>query len=561
MTTSIALIVPGQAVAECDFITGARAAYDIADGLVDVLDRHRKASLATRRRNMNALRYQIQLIENSLWEALSRDYPKFRFRRQDQTIVVSYNTSGTQTVYINPGEVYKIKSWGVNDYYEALDTINRIQSKMFNDSNILNRRWKDDWKRLGNQLVTIDRRHCKGFNESRPGVVILPPPCIPMPPNPPGPELPDYPCPAIPSLGSWSTLDVRNWSIMGWTNSLIAPMLGGLGATGPSITMIAGRELVYYKTPGTNPTKLIWLFHDNNGTARSWFTSYEKLKYIKKFIDAGYAVAAYDSFNRISKRWTLTTVPHTNREVADLLACQKYLAQVGILRRVCTSVVSVNPQTGYETVTQSCNYVGVSQFAVGAGMGGNMATYVAGSLGITKVIVHNAIGATPIVRNASYSAKTMWMLSSNDITISNADAVANYNYLLANNPSLNAQLYTQPGNVLAAASLDAIPNVTTPVSTSIVAALVTSGFINSNGTMTTKYSSANNATRETYLQQTIPALIATVFGADAENYRKYVGDIIEQIRIAFSDNEFSGIQREDDSGLLETERDLTFLAA
>ena len=180
----MALITIGN---ECDFVGGAKSSYESADNIVRVLDKHKRGAVTARRNNMNLLRAKIQEIESNLWEALARDYPKFKFRRQNQTIVVNYAGDGN-VIYVNPGETYKIKSWGVNDYYEALDTINRLQNRLWNNSASLDRRWMDDWKRLDKQLFTIDRRNCKGFIEPSPGPIgINPPICLPKPPNPPGP--------------------------------------------------------------------------------------------------------------------------------------------------------------------------------------------------------------------------------------------------------------------------------------------------------------------------------------------------------------------------------------
>lgn len=564
MTTSISMPARPLAIVECDFVELARSSYDIADGLVNLLSSQRKAKVADRRDSMNSLRYYVQSVENNLWEALARDFPKFKFRRQNQTIVISYNTSG-QTVTIAPGEVSKIQSWGVNDYYEALDTINRLENNLYNNGAVFNRRWKDDWKRLGHQLLTIDRRNCKGFVEPTPGpVVITPPASVPLPPSLPGPQLPKYPCPAIPAQGSWSTRDTRNWSVMGWNNSQVIPMANNLQVGRPSIVTIAGRELIYYspvdvtKTP---TTKVVWLFHGRHESARTWFTDYEKVKYIKKLTDAGFIVVAYDSQNRISRKWALSGAPSNNREIIDLKACQDYLASAGVLKRVCTSVSMLNPQTGQTTISESCSWTS-QQFGVGMHTGGAMASFAASALGLSKVILHNSQGATQIIRNANYNVNTLWMLSANDLGISNSEALDNYSYLQSNKPSLTTALYTQVATKITAAIFDDITNITTPIAEAIISGLTSGGFIDGSGVPTTKYSSANNSLRETYLQVNISAIVAAAFDAQAEDYRKYLADVIEQIRISFSDEEFSGWQRTvPSSSLVLVDRDLAFLQA
>lgn len=519
---------------ECDFVARAKSSYDSGDNLVKVLESQRRGAVTDRRNHMNLLRSHIQLIENSLWEALARDYPKFRFRRQNQTIVINYVDDG-QAVYVNPGETYKIKSWGVNDYYEALDTINRLQNRLWNNTASLDRRWKDDWKRLEKQLSTIDRRNCKGFVEPSPGpIVIEPPRCIPRPPNPPGPELPVFPCPPVPAQGFWSSNDKRNWSVASWNESDLLPGIAGFYVNRPSIATIDGRELVFYRTPGTLPTKLVWLFHGAGGSARSWFTDYEKVKYVKKFIDAGYAVAAYESYNRISKKWTLTVNPDTNREIVALKAAQAYLSSIGLL-----------PQ---------------NQYGVGMSAGGAMVSYAARSLGLAKIVIHNATGVDSIIRNANYTIPTLWMLSNNDLLIPNSQAIDNYNYMVSNKPSVSVATYTQQATKITSQIFDDIPNITTPVAQAIITNLVANGFISSLGAVLNKYILAGRTVRESYLQDTIPTLVSAAFGNDQETYRKYAADIIDQLKISFSDHEFSGWQRTESGGnLVLTDRDLAFL--
>lgn len=527
----MALITIGN---ECDFVGGAKSSYESADNIVRVLDRHKRGSVTSRRNNMNLLRSKIQEIESNLWEALARDYPKFKFRRQNQTIVVNYLGDGN-VIYVNPGETYKIQSWGVNDYYEALDTINRLQNRLWNNTGSLDRRWMDDWKRLDKQLSTIDRRNCKGFVEPSPGpIVIQPPICLPKPPNPPGPQLPIYPCPPVPVQGSWSANDRRNWGVIGWNTSDTFPAFHGWAINRPSINLINGRELVFYRTPGTNPTKIIWLFHGSGGSARSWFTDYEKVKYVKKFVDAGYAVAAYESYNRISKKWTLTANASTNREIVDLKIAQLYLSSIGLLPS--------------------------NQYGVGMSAGGSMVAYAAQPLGLTKVVIHNAIGPEVIIRNANYNADTLWMVSNNDLIIDNSPANDNYNYLSTNRPDLTSAYYNQQGSKITSAIFDDIPSISTVVADAIVAGLVSGGFINSNGTLTDKYSQAGRTVREGYLQNTIPAIVSSAFSTDQETYRKYSSDIMDQIKISFSDHEFSGWVRSESAGnLVLTDRDLAFL--
>lgn len=518
---------------ECDFVTLAKNAYTFADSIVGVLTRQRRISSSQRRSNMSLLRGNIQSIETNLWEALARDFPQYRFRRQNQTIVVNYIDGSV--VYINPGEVYKIKAWGVNDYYEALDTINRLQSRLWNNDARLDRRWEDDWRRLDRQLSTIDRRNCRGFVEVAPGpIIITPPPCIPMPPSPPGPVLPIFPCPPVPAQGNWSSNDKRNWSVVGWNTADLFPAIHGFNINRPSVNIVDGREFIFYRTPNTNPTKILWLFHGTGGSARSWFTDYEKVKYLKKFIDAGYAVAAYESYNRISRKWTLTVNPATNREVIGLRACQGYLSSLGILPS--------------------------NQYGVGMSSGGSMVSYAAGQLGLTKIVIHNAAGINSIIRNSTYNAKTMWMVSANDIVFNNTEASDNYNYLLTNRPDLTPAYYNQAGTKITSAIFDDIPGISTVVADAIISGLISGGFIVSGGALTSKYSSATRAIRDEYLQNTIPVILITAFSTDQETYRRYANDIMDQIKLSFSDHEFSGWQRSESAGnLVLTDRDLAFL--
>jgi len=520
---------------ECDFVGLAKGSYESADNVVRVLTTQRRLSSSQVRTNMNALRSSIQNIENNLWEALARDYPKFRFRRQNQTIVLNYYGDG-RAVYINPGEVFKIKGWGVNDYYEALDTINRLQNRIWSNSiKTLDRRWQDDWRRLDKQLATIDRRNCKGFSEVLPGPIIIQPPiCLPKPPNPPGPVLPIFPCPPVPSQGSWSSNDKRNWGVIGWNISDLFPAINGFAINRPSINIIGGREFIFYRTPGTNPTKILWLFHGTGGSARSWFTDYEKVKYLKKFIDAGYAVAAFESYNRISKKWTLTVNPATNREVNGLRTCQSYLNSLGLLPS--------------------------NQYGVGMSAGGAMVSYAAGQLGLTKIVIHNAAGVNSIIRNPSYNANTLWMVSNNDLVIDNSPASDNYNYLLTNRPNLTVGYFNQQGTKITSTIFDDIPGISTVVADAIISGLVSGGFIESNGSLTNKYLSAGRTIRQQYLQNTIPTILIVAFSTDQDTYRKYSNDIIDQIKISFSDHEFSGWQRTESAGnLVLIDRDLAFL--
>jgi hypothetical protein len=557
MTMYIAPIAPSLAVTECAYVSSAKSAYDTADAIVNSLENTKKRNVTSRRNNMNLLKASIQSIENNIWEALARDYPKFKFRRQNQTIIVNYGSSNT--IYVNPGEIYKISSWGVNDYYEALDTVNRLQAKLWNDTSFLTRNWKDDWKRLDKQLNAIDRRNCKNNFEPKPGpIVILPPPCLPRPPNPPGPIVPIYPCPPIPSQLNWSTLDKRNWSLIGWNIGDVFPAVVGYTINRPSLYQIDGREFVFYKTPGTTPTRLLWLFHGAGGSARSWFTDYEKVLYVKKFVDAGYAVCAYDSYNRISKKWTPTADVANNRELSGLKACRALMSNLNLVPSVNTSVSSVNPYTGISTVTTNTS-INIPQYGAGMSAGGGFVSYAAQPLGLQKIAIHNATGFDSVIRNASYDVKTLWMLSNSDIIVNNTEALNNYNYLQANKPSLTVGYYNQQPTKMTAAIFDAIPEISTVVANAIITGLTTNSFIDGSGNILSKYTSAGRTLREQYIKGDIPAIISTAFGNDQATCNKFIADIMDQIKISFSDHEFSGWQRTESAGsLVLVERDLAF---
>lgn len=521
---------------ECSFLNSAQSSYSSADYIVSLLERNPRIGTIQRRVQMNALRNNIQDIENNIWEALARDYPKFRFRRQNQTIVIN---EGTRVIYLNPGEIYKIKGWGVNSYYEALDVINRLQNRLWNNTSKLERRWVDDWERLGKHLNTLDKRNCRGSFEVVPGPVItLPPPCIPMPPNPPGPVFPIYPCPPLAIQPMWSSNDTRNWGLTNWTfgGSTTPGLSGVFWINVPQIRIIDGRELVYYKPIGVTSTKIAWLFHGTGESARSWFTDYEKISFVKKLLDAGYTVAAYDSYNRISRKWTLTINPATNREVLGLKAAQNFLSSINLLP--------------------------VNQYGIGMASGGNMVSYAAGELGLSKVVIHNAAGVNSIIRSSSYNAQTLWMVSNNDLTFSTAEASDNYNYLATNRPALTSAFYNQQATKITSAIFDAIPGISTVVADAIISGLVSGGFIESGGALTSKFTSAGRTIREQYLQNTIPTILSTAFGADQESFRKYANDIIDQLTISFSDHKFSGWQRTESAGnLVLVDRDLAFLNA
>jgi hypothetical protein len=152
------------------------------------------------------------------------------------------------------------------------------------------------------------------------------------------------------------------------------------------------------------------------------------------------------------------------------------------------------------------------------------------------------------------------MVSNNDLIIDNSPANDNYNYLSTNRPDLTSAYYNQQGTKITSAIFDDIPSISTVVADAIVAGLVSGGFINSNGTLTTKYSLAGRTVRESYLQDTIPAIVSSAFSTDQETYRKYSSDIMDQIKISFSDHEFSGWVRSESAGnLVLTDRDLAFL--
>ena len=542
---------------ECDFVAGARSSYSTADNIVKMLSNQRKNTRVNRRNLFNSLRGYLQDIETNMWGALERDFPKFKFRRRNQTIVVNYNTS---EIYINPGEVSKIQSWGVNDYYEALDLINRLQNGLWDSSANLGRNWERDWDRLDRQLDTVYRRNCLRQEEPRPGpIVIIAPPTLPEPPEPPGPWICWPPLP-VPTQSFWSTNDKRNWGIIGWNTSDIYPAAAGWEIDRPSVNVVDGRELIVYRRPGTTVSKLVWLFHGTGESARNWFTDYEKVKYVKKLVDAGYAVAAYDSYNRVTRRWVLTANAATNREILGLQAAQDFLAKAGILRKVCTAVSSINPVTGETRVSQTCGYVNVLQYGVGMDTGGDLATYAASAMQLSKVVLHNAVGATPVLRGNGYYVKTLWLVSNNDLFISNSAANDNYNYLLTNNSAYAGGYYNQQGTKITSAIFDDIPSISTPVANAIVAGLEAAGFISSGGALTDKYQLAGRTVRETYLQQTIPAIISAAFVSDQITYQKYANDIIDQIKISFSDRSFSGWQRTESGGnLVLVDRDLAFL--
>lgn len=562
-TVYISPPAPGYGLAECDFVDRAKTRYELADDIVRTLDRQRKVSASTRRDYNNTIKRYISEIEDFLWQALVRDYPEVRYRRQGQTVVISYSNSA-QVIYVNPGEVYKIKSWGHNEYYEALDTINRLQSQMWTNNFASDRRWKDDWRRLDKQINTIKERECRRRPEITPGpIVITPPRCPPKP----DPYIGCWPPLPVPSCSMWSLSDQRNWSVAGWSmgGSSIPGTVGLQIVNAPLIFNIEGRELVYYGGYGGGigfQRKIVWLFHGAGGSARGWFTDYEKVKYIKKFLDAGYAVAAYDSYNRVSRKWAPTANPATNREIIGLRACQAHLAKLGVLNAVTTTVREVNPFTGAERFTVTSAYVGTSQFGVGMSNGGGMVSYAAGPMGLAKIAIHNAAGIESVIQSAGYSTPTLWMVSAEDIVINNADANANYNYMTTNKPSVSVAYYTQQGTKITSAIFDDIPSVSTVVADAIITGLFNGGFINSNGTLTSKYSSAQLAIRDQYLKNTIPAIVSTAFGNDQATYVKYANDIMDQIKISFSDHEFSGWQRVESGGsLVLTDRDLAFFNA
>lgn len=542
---------------ECDFVGGARSSYATGDNIVRVLNSQNRNSKIGRKPLFSTLRSVLQDIETNLWGALERDFPKFKFRRRNQTIVVNYNSN---EIYINSGEVSKIKSWGVNDYYEALDTVNQLQSGIWDSGSKLGRNWERNWDRLDRQLDTIYRRNCLRQEEPKPGpIIIVAPPCLPEPPEPPGPHVCWPPLP-IPTQAFWSENDKRNWSVIGWNTSDVIPAIAGYQNNRPSINIVDGRELIVYRTPGTTVTKLVWLFHGSGGSARSWFRDYEKVKYVKKLVDAGYAVAAYDSYNRVTKKWTLTANPATNRDLLGLQAAQDFLAKAGIIRKVCTAVNMINPYTGESRISETCGYVGLYQFGVGMSAGGGMVSYAASTMGLSKIVIHNAAGIDQIVRSSSYSVKTLWMVSNNDLVVNNTGANNNYNHVLANNSTYAGGYYNQQGTKITSAIFDAIPGISTIVADAIVAGLISGGFFSGGGALTDKYQLADRNLRETYLQQTIPAIVSAAFGNDQATYQKYASDIIDQLKISFSDHEFSGWQRTEDGGsLVLVDRDLAFL--
>jgi hypothetical protein len=152
------------------------------------------------------------------------------------------------------------------------------------------------------------------------------------------------------------------------------------------------------------------------------------------------------------------------------------------------------------------------------------------------------------------------MVSTNDLIIDNSPANDNYNYLSTNRPELTSAYYNQQGTKITSAIFDDIPGISTVVADAIISGLVSGGFIVSGGALTSKYSSATRAIRDEYLQNTIPVILITAFSTDQETYRKYANDIIDQIKISFSDSEFSGWQRSESAGsLVLTDRDLAFL--
>ena len=542
---------------ECDFVSGARISYAVGDNIVRVLNDQRRNTRIGRKPLFGELRSILQDIETNLWGALQRDFPKFKFRRKNQVIIVNYNST---EIYINPGEDSKIKSWGVNDYSDALDTINQLQSGLWDSGSRLGRNWERNWKRLDLQLDTIYRRNCLRQEEPSPGPIgIQPPICLPEPPEPPGPYICWPPLP-IPTQAFWSANEKRNWGVIGWNTSDMFPATAGYQINRPSINMVDGRELIVYRTPGTTVTKLVWLFHSNGGSARSWFRDYEKVKYVKKLVDAGYAVAAYDSYNRVTKKWTLSANPVTNRDVLGLQSAQDFLAQAGIIRKVCTAVQTINPYTGVATVSQTCGFINLNQFGVGHGTGGDLASYAASTIGLSKVVLHNSTGATTVIRGTSYAVKTLWMVSNNDLTVNNSLANDNYNYLLSNNSTYAGGYYNQQGTKITSAIFDAIPEISTPVADAIVAGMISGGFFTTGGVLASKYQDAGRALRETYLQQTIPAIISAAFGNDQATYRKFDSDIMGQLKIAFSDHKFIGWQRTESVGtLVLVDRDLAFL--
>lgn len=560
----MSIIITGN---ECDFIGLARSTYASGDDIVDLLDKQKKLNRNDRKSYNKILKGYLGDIEDYLWQALERDYPKFRYRSSSTTIAVDYRTDPT-IIYINPGEVYKIKSWGHNEYYEALDTINRLQSQMIANDTKLDRRWQDDWKRLNKQINIIFERNCrKIIKEPRPQPVIIECPATPpCPPNPPGPGFINWPPIPVAVYPQWDEKDKRNWSVTGWTTygSPIPGQCGILPYDAPTIVKIDGRDFIYYKPTNVKvATKILWLFHGSGGDATSWFVQYEKVKYIKKFLDAGYMVCAYESYNRVNKKWSITPNLNTNRDISGLKACQDHLIKNNLVTVVYPSLSPpiYNPYTGVYKYPEYKAVIGARQFGVGMSRGGDMVTYAAAEMNLNSVVVHNAEGQASAIKGATYSAATLWMISANDSTGSNinADALANYNWLVTNKAGLAGGFYSQVATKITSAMFDDIPNISTPVAEAIVTGLTSSGFIDGSGNVTSKFTSASRTVRELYNDNTIPGIIALAFGADSATYNKYVNDIMDQIRIAFSIHEFSGWQRSIVSSTLTyTDRDLAF---
>lgn len=555
---------------ECDFIDQARGLYRKGDDIVDTLDRQKKIAPGRQRTLTKDLKFYISEIEDFLWKALEKDYPKFKYRKTGQTIVVSYLGTGA-SVTINPGEINKIKPWGHNDYYEALDTINRLQSRMYTLTVKLDRNWLDDWKRLNKQINVVFERNCKKeVEEFVPGpVIILPPPTIPPPENPPGPGYIEWPPLPISQYPSWEERNKRNWSVTGWYDygSSIPGTVGiALAPNAPNIVKIEGREFIYYKpTTVTRASKVLWIFHSGGGHARGYFVGYEKLKYIKKFLDAGYLVCAYESHNRSTGKWALTADKVKNKDIIGLKACQKFLIDKNLVNYVLPSCMPmINPFTGVTSYPDCQPVITATQYGIGHGRGGDMVSYVATSMNLAKIMIHNAPGVDGAFQATTYNVPTAWLLSANDNASGdnvNPGATANFNWMITNKPSVSTALYTQAATRIKAETFDDMPGVSTLVANAIVSGLYSGGFIDVSGDPTIKYINATNKVRRDYIEETIPAIVATAFGADTENYRRYVNDIIDQIQISFSDHTFSGSQRSmSGPTLVLTDRDLAWLS-
>jgi predicted dienelactone hydrolase len=156
----------------------------------------------------------------------------------------------------------------------------------------------------------------------------------------------------------------------------------------PREARINGSVLLYHAPPA--PKGLVFRFHGSGGSARSNFQGAENLRFSEYLVAHGYAVAALDSVDRVSRQWS-AQFSRASPDVVNVEAAIAFLTASG----------AVAPNTPV--------------FAQGTSNGGGFASRVSALLAMRAQALVIADGIDAVMRETT--VPTIWNLARRDSTL------------------------------------------------------------------------------------------------------------------------------------------------